>query len=137
MALPTAHREALHEFCQSKLVMTISLQDPCLSLYPSSVFKDIEKQLLQLSSTDRMELTTKQMILAHATNLELDANGRILVSPALRSHANLKKQVCVFWEGNKYSIWDNDAWQLHKTASLEDYRSNLESVSPALRNLSL
>lgn len=137
LALPTAHRAHVQEGCQNKLVVTISLRDPCLFVYPFHVFKEVERTLLQLSSTDRLELTVKQMILAHASHVEVDGSGRILIPAGLRDHASLQKHLCVYWEGNKYCIWDNDRWLQHKKDSISSLQENFEGMSETIRGLSL
>lgn len=137
LALPTAHRSLLQEECQNKLVVTISLRDPCLVLYPLHAFKEVERQLMQLSSTDRLELTIKQMILAHASHVEVDGSGRVLVPAGLREHAKLQKHLSVYWEGNKYCIWDNEHWLKHTQASIVNLQENLDEVSDTIHRLRL
>jgi MraZ protein len=51
------------------------------------------------------------MLLGHATELEMDKNGRILIPPRLREFAGLDKRVVLAGLGNKFEIWDEEAWE--------------------------
>jgi len=52
----------------------------------------------------------KRLLVGFAEELELDAQGRILVSPALRKFAGLKKDVMLVGQGSHFEIWDIAAW---------------------------
>ena len=41
----------------------------------------------------------------------MDAAGRVLVSPTLRSYAVLDKHVMLVGQGNKFELWDEARWQ--------------------------
>jgi MraZ protein len=40
----------------------------------------------------------------------MDKSGRILIPPRLRGFASLEKRVVLVGQGNKFEIWDEDAW---------------------------
>ena len=50
-------------------------------------------------------------MLFRSEELALDAQGRILVSPALRKFGDLKKEVMLVGQGSHFEIWDVTAWE--------------------------
>ena len=43
----------------------------------------------------------KRLMMGHAVELEVDINGRILVSPTLRAHALMDKKLMLIGQGKK------------------------------------
>ena len=58
------------------------------------------------------------MLIGHADDCEMDANGRILLPATLREFANLSKKVVLVGQGDKYEIWDADQWKAHQDSFL-------------------
>lgn len=52
----------------------------------------------------------QRLLLGYATPLEMDGNGRILLSPTLREFAGLEKDLMLTGLGNKLEIWSDKAW---------------------------
>ena len=53
LAIPTRYREGLRDVCGGSLVLTISLTERCLSVYPFPEWKRIEDELQKLPALDR------------------------------------------------------------------------------------
>ena len=45
------------------------------------------------------------------TSYLVDKSGRILIPPRLREFANLEKRVVIAGLGNKFEIWNEEAWE--------------------------
>ena len=50
------------------------------------------------------------MLIGHATALELDGSGRVLLPQPLREYAGLEKQVTLIGQGKKLELWDQAVW---------------------------
>ena len=109
LAVPAKYRQPLLEAAGGQLVLTID-RDRCLLLYPLPVWEDIERQLIQLSSTNPRARALKRLLLGHAEECALDASGRILLPAPLREFAHLEKRVVLVGQGNKFEIWDEARW---------------------------
>ena len=72
----------------------------------------------QLSSTNPRARALKRLLLGHAEECGLDASGRILLPAPLREFANLAKQVVLVGQGNKFEIWNEQAWNAWRDALL-------------------
>lgn len=109
MSMPTRYRTRLLEICQGQLVITID-PDYCLLLYPLPEWEAVEQQLVRLSSTNRKSRALKRLLLGHAEECSLDANGRLLLPGPLREFAGLDRRVVLVGQGNKFEIWDETIW---------------------------
>ncbi len=77
------------------------------------------------------------MLLGHATEYQLDKNGRILLAPSLRTHAGLSKKIMLVGLLNKFEIWDEDRWHQQMQLDTELERGGEFESSPELDNFSL
>ena len=83
LSLPAKYRQHLLEAAGGQLVLTID-RDRCLLLYPLPVWDQVERKLIQLSSTNQRTRALKRLLLGHAEECCLDASGRILLPAPLR-----------------------------------------------------
>lgn len=112
LAFPTRYRTAIEERCQGRVVLTIH-DDRCLLLYPFPDWDEIERKLVSLPNQEKRTRTLQRMMLGHATELDMDGNGRILIPPRLREFAGLDKRVVLAGLGIKFEIWNEEAWERH------------------------
>src|SRR6266404_4422341 len=91
LAVPTRHRDGLQSGDGSKQVLTAH-PHRCLLLYPAPAWEPIRAQIMGFSSFDPQTSLWKRLLVGFAEEVELDASGRLLVSPELRKFAGLKKQ---------------------------------------------
>jgi MraZ protein len=107
--MPAKYRQRILEAGDGQMVLTID-RDRCLLLYPLNIWEDVERQLIQLSSTNKRARALKRLLLGHAEECGLDAGGRILLPAPLREFASLEKRVVLVGQGNKFEIWNEPAW---------------------------
>ncbi|HMJ49075.1 MAG TPA: hypothetical protein VK440_00685 [Burkholderiales bacterium] len=66
--------------------------------------------------------------------MELDAAGRVLISPELRSFAALEKRVMMVGQGSHFEIWNLEAWNKQlEQITVQD----LNALPPGMENFSL
>ena len=53
----------------------------------------------------------QRLLIGHATDVELDGNGRVLLPPKLREFAGMAKKLVLLGQGNKIEIWSEELWQ--------------------------
>ncbi len=110
MAIPAKYRGELADCCASRIVVTIHPHERCLWLYPENEWREVARQLSRLPTLKRQNQMLKRLLLGYASEMDMDAQGRILLSPELRDHAGLEKRVSVVGQGNKFEIWNESAW---------------------------
>ena len=135
--MPSRYRERLSESCNSRLVVTISLMDRCLVLYPLPEWQRIESEIQALPSLDPQVRAISHLLIGHATECDMDSHGRILLPQSLREFASLDKRVCLIGQVHKLEIWDETAWQLRREELLSQVGVLPAEISDALRQLVL
>jgi len=110
LAIPARYRDVLSSTCAGNLVMTADA-DGCLLLYPQPEWQPIREKLMQLSAFNPRIRALQRFLVGHAEDVVMDAAGRVLISPTLRSYAVLDKRVMLVGQGNKCEVWDEARWQ--------------------------
>ena len=136
LSIPTRYRAQLLASCDGQMVMTID-REGSLLLYPLPVWENIERKLIELPSLNKKAKRLKRLLIGHATDCELDGQGRVLVSPPLRDFAELEKKVVMIGQGNKFEIWNEQAWAVNRDIWFEEENEEEGELSPELGSLSL
>ncbi len=111
MALPTRFREVLQLGADGKTVVTIDMREKCLLLYPLPEWEVVQRKLESLPNVGSRARLLQRLLIGHATDLELDAQGRILLPAMLRDYGLLEKKLVLVGQGNKLEIWSAGHWQ--------------------------
>jgi transcriptional regulator MraZ len=120
MAMPSRHRRRLDAQCGGQLVITIDRDDPCLLLYPAPEWEVIEQKLRSLPSFKKSVRRLQRLLIGHATECEMDGQGRVLLPPLLRDFAQLDKRIVLVGQSNKFEIWDEQVWNKRRTEWLAE-----------------
>ncbi|MDH5301912.1 MAG: division/cell wall cluster transcriptional repressor MraZ [Gammaproteobacteria bacterium] len=135
MVMPTRYRQDLLEDCEGKLLLTID-RDGCLLLYPLPEWEIIEQTLVRLSALDPKQRRLQRLMLGHATELDMDNSGRILLPPMLREFAKLEKHIVLVGQGNKFELWNEEVWNAQRLMWMEEDEDD-GPLPEALQNLRL
>jgi MraZ protein len=135
MVIPTRYREQIQERAQGTLVVTVD-RDQCLLLYPLPDWELIERKLMSLPSLHAQARRLQRLMVGHATDLELDGHGRLLLPPELREFAALGRHAMLIGQGNRFELWDETRWAERREAWLKSEESATD-LSAELDSLSL
>jgi MraZ protein len=91
-------------------VLTVD-RDRCLLVYPLPEWEEIARKLVKLPTLNVQVRRLQRLLVGHASEVELDGAGRILLPPPLREFAELDKRVTLVGQGNKFELWNEDLWQ--------------------------
>jgi MraZ protein len=105
LAIPARFREEL----AAGVVLTRGI-DRCLALYPMATWQPLAEKVDQLPITDPDARTFRRMVFAEAVDLELDAQGRILLPPELRQYAEIDRDAYVVGVNTSIEIWSPARW---------------------------
>ncbi|OGI47299.1 MAG: division/cell wall cluster transcriptional repressor MraZ [Candidatus Muproteobacteria bacterium RBG_16_65_34] len=136
LAIPTRYREEIARNCNGQMVMTVD-RDHCLLLYPLPDWEEIERKLVKLPSLNKQARRLQRLLIGHATECDLDGAGRILLPPPLREFAGLNKDVMLIGQGNKFEIWDAQAWNVRRAEWLAEGGADEGKPPSELESLSL
>jgi MraZ protein len=134
MVMPTRYRERLLERCGGKLVITVD-RDQCLLIYPLPDWEEIERKLMRLPTLNPQARRLQRLMVGHATDLELDGHGRVLLPPSLREYGLLTRDAVLIGQGVRFELWDEARWNerrdewLASEDTTTDLPAELETLS--------
>ena len=134
MVMPTRYREQIAERAQGRLVVTVD-RDQCLLIYPLPEWDLLETRLMSLPALHAQARRLQRLMVGHATDLELDGHGRMLLPPELREFAGLERHAVLIGQGNRFELWNEARWServaewLKSEEASTDLPSELDSLS--------
>src|SRR6185312_17107514 len=134
MVLPTRYREQISAQSQGKLIVTVD-REQCLLIYPLPEWEQTERKLMGLPSLHPQARKLQRLMVGHATDVELDGMGRVLIPPELREFAGLGQSGMLIGQGNRFELWDETRWNgrremwLAADENTTDLPSELDSLS--------
>ena len=137
MALPARFREPVIVTAASKLVVTIDMRERCLLMYPLPEWETVQEKLEGLSNIRPDARLLQRLLIGHATDLELDGSGRMLLPTMLREYASLTKGLVLVGQGNKIEIWADTAWKSRMQDWLSDDTADLLADGDEFTGLSV
>ncbi|TSH89180.1 division/cell wall cluster transcriptional repressor MraZ [Verticiella sediminum] len=114
MSIPTRHRDALLQQDNGQLTITRH-PDGCLLVYPRAVWVERREQIMRFPMSAR---PLQRLLLGYAQDVEMDAAGRVLVAPELRTAAGLDREVTLMGMGSHFELWDAAALARSEEAAL-------------------
>jgi MraZ protein len=135
LALPTKCREPLKS--SGSLIVTIDPEQRCLLLYPFPEWQLIENKIAGFPSFNAAARRIQRLLVGHATELELDTNGRILLPAVLRDYALLDKKVMLLGQGNRFEIWGEKHWLTCREKWLAEPMETSSDLPAELQSFSL
>jgi MraZ protein len=139
IAIPAKHRETLAQTCASRVVVTINpnRDDRCLWLYPENEWREIARNLSRLPPMIRQNQLIQRLMLGHASEVELDGQGRVLLPNELREYAGLGKRVSLVGQMHKFEIWDEEIWSGSREQWLGEALTEESGMSEELKGMRL
>lgn len=132
-SFPSRFRDVLAPGNDLRLVLTRALFDRCLHLYPMRAWEELEAKIAEMPQFEPNVVAFRRMYLSAAVECELDKQGRILVPPSLRDHAELGKDVVWAGMGKTAELWSKERWQAAQSMS----EAELQSFKTAMEQLRL
>lgn len=130
IVMPTRCRERLLLNGHSGIVITIDTEERCLLLYPLQEWEEIERKLAELPSFNPAARRIQRLLMGHATDVEMDNHGRVLLPPLLREYAGLNKSAVLVGQGKKFEIWDESHWNESRGRWLQEESNASETELP-------
>ncbi|MFZ5559344.1 MAG: division/cell wall cluster transcriptional repressor MraZ [Patescibacteria group bacterium] len=123
LAIPAKMRRELG----AKAVITRGL-DNCLFIFPLKEWQKLVEKLSNLPIGQKNTRSFIRLVLAGASEADLDSLGRILIPDYLKDYAQLKKNVIIAGVYNRLEIWDKTRWELFKQQSEKEVDNMAERL---------
>ena len=135
LTVPTRYRDEINSLCDGRMVATIDTEERCLLIYPQPAWDDIQRKVEALPSFNLAARRVQRLLIGHATDIPMDRNGRLLVTPPLREYARLSKNAVLLGQGNKLELWDEMLWTERREQWLDE--ESEAQLPEELKSLSL
>lgn len=126
LIIPSKFREELGD----NFIITKGF-DNCLFVFPEKEWKAFGDKLAALPMSQKNARAMTRFFFGSAVEGDLDKQGRVLLSSALRSHAGLEKEVVLVGTRNRVEIWDKARWDADNAENCE----NMEEITENLNEL--
>ena len=128
VSVPSKFRKEL-----GKTVVVTRGLDKCLFLYPVEEWKKLADKLANLPWVKADARNFARLMIAGATDVEIDSLGRILLPDYLKVYAGLEDTATVVGLYNRVEIWNPEKWVKFSEAAKE----NAEVIAEKLGELGL
>lgn len=120
LAIPARVRGQLADEYGRQIAVTLGPE--CIEIYPAQVFRQVAEKLSKIPDRSK-RMVAQRMFVGYAIESELDAQGRIVVPPTLRSHddSRLGSDVMLVGAINHFELWPAAQWLAVTTESLPTY----------------
>jgi len=107
LVLPKKIRELL----KGNIFVLSKGYDTCLAGYDKDDWEKKANEILDTSSLlEKDNLEKRRFIFSSAVYLEIDDQGRFVISRNLLNHANLNGKALIVGVGDHFEIWDEAKW---------------------------
>lgn len=118
-AMPTRFRDGLRDSCDGRLILTVDISERCLLVYEQGEWDQVERKLMKLPTFNKNARALQRVLIGHASEVEMDSQGRVLLPAPLREYAKLERQAALVGQGNKFELWSEALWHEKRDAWIE------------------
>ncbi len=118
--VPSVFRKILQKEEEEGLVLRRDLFEPCLTLYPRSVWESMVNDVLAHTNLyDRRQRQGLRLLTVDAEDITLDSGGRMLIPRRYLEYARITNDVRFIGFNNTIEIWDKQTAEDMLTNSQE------------------
>lgn len=110
MVLPSKFKAKLPESSGNEVVVSRGFEK-CLVVYPMLEWKKIYSKVMGLNEFNEEYRNFQRNFFRGNTELELDANGRLLLPKTMIRYAGIEKEIVAVGIGNRIELWEPDAYE--------------------------
>ncbi|MCA0326126.1 MAG: division/cell wall cluster transcriptional repressor MraZ [Proteobacteria bacterium] len=115
LSVPTRHRDVLLAEAGGQLTLT-KHPHGCLMVFPRPEWEKFRERIAQLPMSAQW---WKRIFLGNAMDVDMDATGRVLVSPELRQAAGLTRDAMLLGMGQHFELWDKATYEAKEAEAMQ------------------
>jgi len=127
--IPAPFREIISSNYNPKLYVVNDIFDNCLHIYPQEEWSKLEEKVRTLPKMDEDVKLFIRKVIGSAQEVEIDKQGRILVSAAQREDAALNSEIVIVGQLDKIDLWDRKEWDAVNDLSRIDKKATAEKLA--------
>ena len=126
--LPAAFRKVLQLNSEERQVLRKDVFQPCLVLYPESVWNEqMDQMRARLNRWNRQHQQVFRQFVSEVELLTLDGNGRFLIPKRYQRMAEIEQDIKFVGMGDTIEIWSNKKAEEQRMKP-EDFEAALEEL---------
>ena len=125
--LPAKFREKIKKMKDKTFYLTRGL-DGCLFLFSLDVWKTLETKLQENPLTRAQSRNFNRLYFSGAKEVEIDAQGRLVLPGYLREYAVIKKDIVIIGVGDRMEIWDKEKWEKFYACNRQRFEEMAEGL---------
>ncbi len=129
LIIPAPFREIISSNYNPKLYVVNDIFDNCLHIYPQEEWSKLEEKVRTLPKMDEDVKLFIRKVIGSAQEVEIDKQGRILVSAAQREDAGLNSEIVIVGQLDKIDLWDRKEWDAVNDLSRIDKKATAEKLA--------
>lgn len=134
LMMPVAFKKQLHPVMDKGFVLKRSVFQKCLELYSLDEWEKVMSGINKLNRFNKKNMDFIRMFNAGVKSVELDANGRLLLSKDLMEFAGISKDIVMASAINMIEIWDKAKYEQSVNDPNVDFGSLAEEVMGGLQD---
>lgn len=119
VSVPASFRAAWKDHPEMTLILRPSFIEGCVEAWPLPNYARFQEKLAAMPEMSPEQVGLQTQIFSDAEEVELDAQGRVLITGYLAEQANLSDAVFFMGRGDHFLIWEPQAGKAFRDASRE------------------
>lgn len=115
LSVPTRYRDQLSASVCGQLTIT-KHPHGCLMIFPRDEWNRFRERIASLPMQAQW---WKRIFLGNAMDVDMDASGRVLVSPELRAAAGISKNSVLLGMGAYFELWDAETYAAQEAEQMK------------------
>lgn len=128
LMLPVAFKKQVQSVADKGFVLKRSVFQKCLELYSMDEWDKVMAGINQLNRFNKKNMDFIRMFNAGVKQVELDSNGRLLLTKDLMEFAGISKDVVLASAVNMIEIWDKQKYEDSVNDASVDFGALAEEV---------
>lgn len=130
--IPANYRDKLG----SGFTITISSTVDALVIYPAGKWVSVYEQLIAIRETDDIGMDYKRYLVANAqTDVEMDAQGRVLIPVPLREAVGLTREVTFVGMLDSVELWDTAEFEERNRLTRANFAKHRKHIDETYANV--
>lgn len=128
LMMPSALKKQLSPILQNGFVLKRSVFQKCLELYPMAEWEALMQKMNKLNKFKKKNNDFIRRFTAGVKIVDVDTNGRLLISKDLTVFADISKNIVLSSAINIVEIWDKDNYERSIDDAAIDFADLAEEV---------